>query len=257
MNKYIIPDITKIIVSYTLRKVDLKYSKTIQNFGVGRYFLSYKNDVYVKKYDYLHKITNNGTEQIEIPFTHRIHMFLNSNCVVFSNWDHHEINFNIYGLNSKNIRRLCCYPEEKIILTLNEKYIVAHNASEIYIYSINKKTELKKFTINFVLSDTETKIIDDIIYLVNQEKPKIHKYGISGNHIGDIEFDLQDWGNHMTTILRDEIVFTHYNKIKFYDSNGIHLNTISFDVRNMYCFVTDNDVYVSIRNIDIYKRVLP
>jgi hypothetical protein len=170
-------------------------------------------------------------------------------------WRNNLINqINIYNLKTeKNIGYL---PGTEALHYNNRDckniMFTAMSFRKIVVYNIDKKSICHIKQLNFRCS-YRSRIVGDILYLIDADNIEIYKYTLSGNIIGSIEIYEKQ-----IEMCDHEIITLHNNLLSYYDFDGHKLKTVeliasveSFQVTTNYVYVIDKS-----NTLNIYERVI-
>jgi hypothetical protein len=256
LDKYIIPDIGKIIVSYAEQKFRLEYLKSIKfksnDIGIGLCDKYAFVDVYR---DSVYKLIDCTVTKIcKIPVRSRVVNFLDNGDMLIDEPGEGSSILNVRTLQPRiEFNKFKDYN----FVTANHEYIILNkrkDGNHIYIISIKKMNIVCHFKINFTVSET-SKIVDKIMYPVEFDTVNIHKFSLCGEHIGDIKCYN---GTGYIYILKYEIILyrSGLNKLIFCDYNG-EPRYVAEMKGNYRGLVIMSDYVYGIKNntLDIYKRI--
>jgi hypothetical protein len=138
------------------------------------------------------------------------------------------------------------------LIGVNRKNIILRElfSPEVTIYNVEKMSGYQ-IRLDF-LPSFQSQIINDILYLIDINKTKIHKYTLLGKYIESIKFCE---GNIL--IFDSEVIIQHNNSLSYYDLEGHKLGTAELDVHVRSFRATTNHVYIidSLGILSIYDRV--
>jgi hypothetical protein len=265
LSKYIITDIAKIVLSYINKHqlyhvtiIPLDYCTNESDRDVN--IITSNDNAYVWYFDnIIHKIIENTIDPYEFPdYIFPIKMLEKDTVLVIDK----DVTLGIYNIANWQFIKKIPYPAN--VIAGNERYIFFSGYPYFRIYDFKNNNKIGKFDQTFQASN-ESEIIGNIVYLVNRNYPIIHKYLLSGKHIGDIELKKIIRSECTIKIRRDEIVVAQNKKILFYDLEGSALATTQinekmgkandgwvtqFSVTSKYVYIVDSK-----KKMHIYKRI--
>jgi hypothetical protein len=114
------------------------------------------------------------------------------------------------------------------------------------------------FNVNFIFT-SESRVVENIIYLVCVDESAIETYSLLGKFIKKIFLEVPNWQNTYAHIL-GEIIIIGNDQIIFYSLDGHELAITKINVLPRECRsgVTDDYVYMmnQLNVLHIYKRLL-